>query len=52
MPRPQDIKRTYSEIMTRLLGAATGLIPVQEFSEQILALRTVQVKKPLEAVLS
>jgi hypothetical protein len=50
MPRPQDIKPTYAEIMTQLLDAATGPLPVQEFSEQILALRTVQAKKPLEAV--
>jgi hypothetical protein len=50
MPRPQDIKPTYTEIMTQLLDAATGPIPLREFSEQILALRTTQAKKPLEAV--
>jgi hypothetical protein len=50
MPRPQDIKPSYAEIMTQILDAATGPIPVQEFSEQILALRTVQAKKPLDAV--
>jgi hypothetical protein len=50
MPRPQDIKPTYTEIMTQLLDGATGPLPVQEFSEQILALRTIQAKKPLDAV--
>ena len=50
MPRPQDIKPTYTKIMTQLLDGATGPLPVQEFSEQILALRTIQAKKPLDAV--
>ena len=50
MPRPQDIKPTYTEIMTKLLDLASEPIPVNEFSEQILALRTVQAKKPLQAV--
>ncbi|HVM71037.1 MAG TPA: hypothetical protein VMT91_04710 [Anaerolineales bacterium] len=50
MSRPQDIKPTYTEIMTRILDAAQGTIPLQEFSEQVLALRTIQAKKPLQAV--
>jgi hypothetical protein len=52
MPRPQDIHPTYAEIMTQLLDAATGPIPIQEFSEQILAMRTVPARKPFEAIQS
>jgi hypothetical protein len=52
MPRSQDVHPTYTEIMTQLLDAASGPIPIQKFSEQILAMRTVQTKKPLEAIQS
>jgi hypothetical protein len=50
MPRPQDITPTYEQIMTQLLDAASGPVPVKKFSEEVISLRISHAKDPMQAV--